>query len=305
MASDMKLTQIDLNLFVVFDMIYSERNLTRAAERLAVTQPTVSNALARLRRTYGDPLFVKTSQGMQPTAFAQSIAGHVSDALRLLTTSAQGPAQFDPAHSTRVFRTSMLELFDAMALPVLIPTLARLAPHVELHSYRVSRGELAGALERGAVDLAVEIPLADTRNLIFETILHESYVCAVRPDHPMVGQDMTLDRYLDLEHIHVSGRPRGVGAEDAALRRIGKRRIIRARLQSHLALADIIRQSDMAVTLTQSRARALGLAVFPVPFDIQPLELRLYRHVRSDGDAAVLWLYDQIKNLGAGSARRV
>lgn len=293
----MKLTQIDLNLFVVFDIVYAERNLTRAAERLSITQPAVSNALARLRSSLKDPLFVRTSNGMEPTAFAESIAGRVRDALQSIHVAAQPPDLFDPAESNRGFIISMLDFYGATALPKISATLERAAPGTTLNSVRLPRSDLHQALERGHIDLATDIPFQNNTDLISHTLVKDNYVCAVREGHPVLDGEFTMDTYLSLKHVHVSGRRYGEGAIDMALRKSGLKRDVMIQLQSHLAVSEIVQSTDLAVTLTEGWANALPLAVRPLPIKVAPLEIKLYRHMRSNGDAAAVWLFDLIKNL--------
>jgi DNA-binding transcriptional LysR family regulator len=288
------LSRIDLNLFVVFDTIYAERNLTRAAERLSLTQPAVSNALARLRRSLDDPLFVKTRSGMEPTALAESIAEPIAEALQLMQGVSSRNRVFDPASSKRSFRLSLLDLHAEMILPRLLQRLRSVAPGVGLDIQRTARADLSRALSQGTVEIASDIPLADTGNLVAQVALRDPYVCALRPDHPLANEPLTLERYLSLTHIHVSSRPKGAGAVDLALRKSGTRRKIGLRTHSYLAVGDMVRNSDMGVTLTRSWALAQGLTTLPLPLTVAPMEIRLYRHLRSDGDAAILWLFDLI-----------
>lgn len=290
----MRLTQIDLNLFLVFDAIRNEGSLTRAAQVLSVTQPAVSNALARLRAALGDPLFVRAGSGMTPTAFADSIAPQVAQALQLLAVAAQPPAQFDPARSARSFRLSMPDLFNSLVLAPLAARLEHRAPQVSLRNFRAARGELRPALARGNLDLAIEVALPDTTGLIALPFRSERHVCALRPGHPMARAPLTLDRYLALGHVHVSGRRRGSGAVDLALKSIGARRRVHLRLQHFLAVGTVVAGSDLAVSLPESWARLLGLTALPLPFDVPPQDTFLYRHSRSDGDAAVMWLWDML-----------
>src|SRR6185312_10545928 len=131
----MRSSKVDLNLFVVFEAVYRTRNLTRAAEALFITQPAVSNALARMRKAFDDPLFVSTSSGMVPTPAAENIIGRVREALQLLDSSTHAGGRFDPATSQRTFRLSMNDLTEALLLPALEDALQRLAPGIRIESY--------------------------------------------------------------------------------------------------------------------------------------------------------------------------
>lgn len=292
----MRLTSLDLNLFLVFDTIYAERNLTRAAERLSLTQPTVSNALARLRVALDDPLFVKSPGGMQPTSFADSIAERVRDALNLLQTVSHAAERFDPGISQRIFRLSVLDLYDAELLPGLMAHLNKKAPGVEVRVMRLPRADLAKALARGTVEIAADIPLMDTTNLISAPIIQDRFVCAMRPDHPAGEGDLTLDAYLAQKHIHISSRYQGAAAVDIALRKMGARRRFGVQMQNYYSVQAILQQTDMVATLTEGVARRLGLWTRPLPIEVKPLEIRLYRHIRSEGDAALDWLFGYLLN---------
>lgn len=134
----MKLNRIDLNLFVVFETIYAKRNLTRAAEVLSISQPAVSNALLRMRRTFNDQLFVSTPQGMVPTPVAENIIGRVGEALQLLNSSVQESNLFTPDSAQRVFRVSMADLTETLLLPSLGDVLQRQAPGIRIKSFLVT-----------------------------------------------------------------------------------------------------------------------------------------------------------------------
>ncbi len=137
----MNLSKVDLNLFIVFDAIYTEANLTRAGQIVGITQPAVSNALARLRETFNDPLFVRTAQGMVPTPMAQNIIGPVRNALSLLRVSVQESRIFNPAQAAKTYRISMTDLTEAIILPPLFQRLRRLAPTVIIESFRPNAGK--------------------------------------------------------------------------------------------------------------------------------------------------------------------
>ena len=137
----MNLNKVDLNLFIVFDAIYTEANLTRAGQIVGITQPAVSNALARLRETFNDPLFVRTAQGMVPTPMAQNIIGPVRNALQLLRVSVQESRTFDAKQANKTYRISMTDLSEQILLPPLFQRLRRLASGVERH---IDRHDLLG-----------------------------------------------------------------------------------------------------------------------------------------------------------------
>src|SRR5690606_9660930 len=225
-AFPMKLSQVDLNLFVVFDTIYSEQNLTRAAEILHITQPAVSNALNRLRDTVDDPLFVRTAKGMRPTPVAQNLIEPVRAALRQFESCLQSRDQFDPATASRVFRINAGDIAEPMFLPALARHFENHCPGLRLEVLFVDRSEAPLEMAAGNLDIAIDAPLLSHPELNSIRLLRDDYVCALRRDHPLAQSELTLENYLSLRHIHISSRVRGPGHVDIALRASGQRRDI-------------------------------------------------------------------------------
>ena len=155
----MKLSDVDLNLFVVFDAIYTEGNLTRAGEIIGITQPAVSNSLSRLRSLFDDPLFVRTADGMVPTPVAQNIIGAIRQALGLIRSSVQESESFDPAVSDKRFRVSNGDLNQATLLPRLFRSMKKIAPNIAIDCYQVHRRDMGIELASGNLDLAIDVPL--------------------------------------------------------------------------------------------------------------------------------------------------
>jgi DNA-binding transcriptional LysR family regulator len=290
----MRLNTVDLNLFVVLDVIYTERNLTRAAEVLCLTQPTVSNALSRLRKTLNDELFVRTPQGMVPTPMTENIIGRVRDALQLMDSSVLEGDRFDAASSERVFRLSMNDVTEALLLPELMGDLSIQAPGMSVESYYSPRRDLAMALSSGQLEMAIDIAAGAHTDLCHQTLFRERYVCAVREDHPDVGDSLTLEHYLELGHIHVSSRPRGLGLVDMQLNKMGRRRQIHLRLQHYLVVPQVVRNTELALTVPDHWAKRAGLKSLELPFELPELESHLLWHRSADGDQANRWLRERI-----------
>lgn len=290
----MNVQNIDLNLFVVFDVIYSERNLTRAAERLHVTQPAVSNALRRLRDLFDDPLFVRGPEGMTPTPAARNMAGQVRESLQLLEIAASRQQEFDPAVSDKNVVVSMGDLAQILLLPRLIDKLQREAPGVSLDCVTLPRTDLELELASGSVDIAVDVPMPTARHLGQRPLLRDRYVCVVSDDHPLAGKTPSLDDYLALKHVHVSGRRRGIGHVDIALGRVGRQRNIHLRLQSHTAVLELLSGSDLAVTMPLALAKHYSLTWLELPFVVDGLHWQLLWHKSADEDPANRWLRDLV-----------
>lgn len=285
--------KIDLNLFVVFEAIYNKRNLTHAADLLCVTQPAVSNALARMRGTFNDPLFVSCSRGMIPTPLAERMYSQIGEALHLLKTAARQGDSFDPATAQQVFRVSMADLAEALLLPVLGETLEKEAPGLRIESYYTSRSEISQELATGAVHLAVDVPLIDDPMLFHAPLSVDRYACLLRADHPFRGDSLGLDDYLALGHIHVSSRKQGAGHVDATLARIGRKRTIQMRVQHYLVAPLIAQRTDLALTAPISLLRRHEGRILELPFEVAPLEWHCYWHRSLDQDQANQWLRDK------------
>lgn len=299
----MKLSDIDLNLFVVFDAIYTEGNLTRAGEIIGITQPAVSNSLSRLRHLFDDPLFVRTAEGMVPTPVAQNIIGPARQALGLIRASVQDSESFDPAASDKRFRISMTDLTQSIMLPYLFGHIKYMAPHIAIDCYHVRRRDMNIELASGNLDLAVDIPLTPDPQIRQSPLFSHPHVCVVRKGHPAIGKQLTTDAYLALGHIHISSRRGGLGHPDLALGKMGKRRHIALRTQHYLATPELVSRTDLALTVPRVFADFLvsqyPVTYFELPFAVPNLETHLYWHEGTDQDQANRWMRELILALPA------
>ncbi|MNO82338.1 HTH-type transcriptional regulator SyrM 1 [compost metagenome] len=294
----MNLSKVDLNLFIVFDAIYTEANLTRAGQIVGITQPAVSNALARLRETFNDPLFVRTAQGMVPTPMAQNIIGPVRSALQQLRVSVQESRTFSPAQANKTYRISMTDLTEEVILPPLFQRLRRQAPNVHIESFLARRREMTTELAAGRLDFAVDAPLNTDPQVRHVKLLEDRYVCAMRQGHPMAKARISLDEYMSLTHIHISTRRSGLGYTDLALGKMGLQRKVALRSQHYLMASMVVQQTDMAMTVPERFARQHNLHYTDLPIkDVPRLETHLYWHESTDRDPANRWMREQIIEL--------
>ncbi len=291
----MRINEVDLNLFLLFDTIYAKRNLTRAAEVLCITQPAVSNALGRLRKAFGDPLFISTPGGMMPTPVADNIAGRVAEALNLLSGSLQEGDLFLPASADKVFRLSMNDSAETLLLPPLGDILQQQAPGIRIASFYSNRADVPRELAAGALDLAIDAPLINDPQLCHTPLMTEPYVCMLRQGHPLADRPLQLDDYLGMEHVHVSSRRQGLGYVDAALARLSLQRNIQMRVQHYLVAPLIIQRTDMALTVPLRLAQGYAATIQPLPFELPALEWHLYWHRSADLDQANSWMRTQLK----------
>lgn len=296
----MRLNQVDLNLFIVFETIYTERNLTRAAEILCLSQPAVSNALSRLRRTFNDPLFIRSNKAMMPTPVAENIIGRIRDALLLMNSSLNEGGVFQPDKSDKTFRINMSDLIAAMILPPLEEAVTGKAPGINLESYHIPRQDLVRELATGAMDFVIDAPVLSDPQLCHAPLLRERYVCLLRRDHPFVGDRLRLEDYLGFDHIHVSSRRSGQGHVDIALNSMGYKRHIHLRLQHYMVAPLVALRSDMALTAPLGLVRQYDARIMELPFELPEMELHLYWHKSRDADQANRWMREKIMEISLG-----
>ena len=289
----MNLKETDLNLFIAFDVIYTEKNLTKAGQVLGITQPAVSNALSRLRELFGDDLFIRTSKGMIPTPVANQIIKDVRSALSLIQNTISETEKFDPSLAEMTFKISIGDSSEYRLLPLLIKELAEIAPKIKVETYLTPRKDAPRELASGTIDFSIDPPIHSDPHLRHEKIYEEDYVMIVRKDHPILNlKEITIEDYLKLSHIHISNRKTGLGHVDMALYRLGLSRDISLRAQHFLVAPYIVEQSDLAITTTKGFAVDRDLAWRELPFEIEPLILHLYWHEAKDSDPSTKWMKD-------------
>lgn len=287
----MQLSRVDLNLFVVFDVIYRERNLTRAADTLHITQPAVSNALNRLRETFDDKLFVRRSGQMVPTPLAENIIERVRTALIHLESSFNEHDDFDPATSTRRFSFAMNDTSESYLLPLLMAHLQQHAPHIYIESFAVPRKDMEKEFASGDLDFALDVPLINNPQLTHQSLTQDRFVCVARENHPELENGLSLEKYLTLPHIHISSRRSGQGYIDLHLNRHGLQRNVLLRVQHSRAAPPIVAKTNMLLTIPETLAKdQQGLQTFHLPFALPNLDWHLYWPNNYTNDKGHHWM---------------
>jgi DNA-binding transcriptional LysR family regulator len=285
---------LDLNLLVVLDAIYGEGGVTRAAEKLNLTQPAISHALARLRLLFDDPLFVRQGRALAPTPLTRGLIAPLRRSLTELGLLVREVGRFDPQHSEARFTVAMRDPTELVALPPTIARLARTAPRVDLRSVQVARRNLEGALAAGTIDLAIDVPLPLSEKVRRERVAADPLVVVVRKSHPAIRRGFGLDAYLAQQHVMVTSRRKGPGFEDLALAEQGLHRQIRLRCRNYVAAFRVVGETDLILTMPRRYAGVLncgfGNRALPLPFETPTLDLHLYWHEAVDQDPANLWL---------------
>jgi DNA-binding transcriptional LysR family regulator len=298
----MNVGDVDLNLLRVFDAVLHERGVTPAAARLGLTQPAVSNALARLRAVFGDALFVRTGAGMDATPFARELAEPVRQALALLESAlAHGPG-FDPGTSTRAFRFYMSDLGQIEFLPPLVERVQGSAPRVRLEAVALDVEDISAALAAGALDLAVGFLPALGPPVRRQALFRDPYVCLMRADHPAIGKTLTRKKFLEASHALVSYRG-GHRVIEEALERAGLARRIALRVPHFTVVPMVLERSDLILILPLRVARVYEkrgrFKWLPPPVPIPPADVAVHWHERFEADPGNRWLREQLAELFA------
>jgi DNA-binding transcriptional LysR family regulator len=296
----MNVNDLDLNLLRVFDAVLRDRSVTSAARHLHLTQPAVSNALARLRALFEDALFVRTSTGMDATPFARELAEPVRQALALLESAlAHGPG-FDPATSTRSFRFYMSDLGQIEFLPPLVERVQRLAPRVRLEAVGLEVEDIGDALASGGLDLAVGFLPGLGRPVERRALFRDPYLCLMRAGHEI--KSLTRKNFVNASHALVTYRG-GHRVIEETLERAGLARRIALRVPHFTVVPMVLERSDLILTLPARVARVYErrgrFKVLPPPVPIPPAEVAVHWHERFERDAGNRWLREQVVELFA------
>ena len=292
------ISRIDLNLFVVFDAIYTEGGITRASDMLKLSQPATSHALRRLRELIGDPLFIRQGNAITPTPLAHELIGPVRRALGEIEGSLNQLSTFDPATSEREFKIGMRQVVESAAIPELINEINDTAPHVKISSVYHNRASFQTELSTGTLAAAIDVLQPRDHGIRHKQLAGGKMVVVARKGHPVVQGRISMASYLEQDHILASSRRLGPGIEDYELSRLGFQRRIKLRCQHYWTACKVANQSDMLVTMPERYARAtndpLENQIVPFPIDIPAHDIFLYWHSSADNDHANRWLREQI-----------
>lgn len=299
----MNISTFDLNLLRVLDALLRERNVSRAAERLSLSQPAVSNALNRLRDLLDDPLLVRVGRSMQPTPRALALEAPIRDALQRIEQSLSGDAPFDPASSRQRFRIAVTDYVELILMPRLLNLLAERAPGLRIDIQHLSPSLPAEALDKGELDLVLgrfeQVPGRFQR----QQWVSETLQLVAHRGHPQLAGGLDLPRFLGLRHLWVhGGQTRGM--VDQWLGEQGLARNIVYTTPNYLQAAHIVASSELVAVLPSRLAHyfagLLPLQLHALPFEVGPFHLDIVSLGLRQRDAALQWLIEQIVALGQG-----
>lgn len=302
------MSPIDLNmrLLQIFDEVHRTRSVSKAAERLETSQPSVSLGLGKLREHFGDPLFVKTSSGMDPTPCAQQLLPTIRSALELQSQILGMKSSFDPGSSDRLFRICMTDVTQMVVLPHLLERLKRTAPGVSIEVHRITE-QTVRSLETGQIDLVVGFIPALGAGFYQQRLLMRDFVCIASSRHPRVKKTMSLATFDAEAHVVVTAGGSGLQhAEETLLARKAKRRVL-LRVPDLLGLGPIIANSELLATVNRPVGHLLaskeGLRVFEHPVKITRYPVKQHWHERYHLDLPNQWLRQMMAEIMSPSAK--
>lgn len=299
------LDHVDLNLLRVFQAIVEERSLTRAGQRLALSQPAISYSLGRLRTLFDDPLFIRTRAGMQPTPIALELSSIVARALDTVREALRYAEHFDPAQSTRTFRLSLSDAGELAYLPPICEALHQQAPRVTLRIEPMPVEEIEDALRASRLDFAIgNLPTLMARThhqLLFE----ETYVCMTRKRRGLPrAKELGLKAFLEASHVQITSVEHSHHAIDDAFRSQGVGRHIALELPHFVALPNVLAVTDLFATLPRRLAQIFnrdgGFQIYELPVTLPIAAVTMHWHEHFDKDEGNVWL----RKLMGGIVRR-
>ena len=294
----MHISRVDLNLFIVFEAIYTEGSVTRASLKLNLTQPAISHALGRLRVMFDDPLFVRQGHLMVSTPLSRSIIEPVRQSLRGFEVTLNKLNRFDPATTEKEFTLALRDVLESTVLPPLMVALEQAAPQAKVAAVQVDRRELESELQAGTLDCAIDVLLPLSPEIRHVRILADRTLVVARRGHPRLLNGITLDTYLKEEHILASSRRKGPGIEDFELSRLGLQRKIRLRCQHYFAACRVVSQTDLILTMPERYARVANQQfdnqLLPLPLEMPAWDVYLYWHANVEDDPANKWLRERL-----------
>jgi DNA-binding transcriptional LysR family regulator len=282
---------IDLKLLTIFQEIYKTRSISQAAENLEMGQPAVSMSLAKFRKHFNDPLFVRTSAGMEPTPHAQQLIQPVREALALLKMALGHQTSFDPKTSARMFKLCMTDVGQRVLMPHLLPRLSEIAPSVKIDVSYVSERTSKG-LESGDIDLAIGfLPELDA-GFFQQKLFTDKFVCVVNGQHPRIKGKLSLEQYQTESHVVITQQGTGHGIVEQTLASLKIHRNIGLRIPNYLGVSSTMESTEFIATVPHRFALALGknVRVVELPFKIPEYRVMQHWHERYARDPGIEWL---------------
>jgi len=288
------LKDLDLNLLVVFDQLLVERRVSKVADNLGLSQPAVSNALSRLRKMTDDPLFLRTTRGMEPTPFAQQLAEPIALALGMIHSAVNQRISFEPSTSKRAFTVGMTDVGEIYFLPALMDELAKVAPGVRMRTVRTTAANLKDEMEAGRIDLAIGLLPQLEAGFFQRRLFKQRYVCMFRKGHRLDKRKVTLAEFCSAKHVVVVSEGTGHGKVDELMERSGVVRDVVLTVPHFVAVGQLLHHSDIVATVPERLAQALAgpfdLVYVSHPVTLPEIAINVFWHAKYHKDPANEWL---------------
>jgi len=290
----MELHELDLNLLIIFNQLLVERRVSKVADNLGVSQPAVSNSLAKLRKLLGDELFLRTPKGMEPTPYADQLAESVSYALSMIHSGINQRTSFEPSTAKRSFTIGMTDVGEIYFLPALIERLRRDAPGVTLSTVRNTTVNVRDEMEAGKVDIAIGLLPHLKAGFFQRRLFMQSYVCLMRRGHRLDKRKISAAEFCAAEHLVVVSAGTGHGKVDELLQRSGIERTVRLNVPHYVSVGHILQGSDLIATVPERLADRLldpfGLVKVAHPAKLPDIAINLFWHAKYHRSPANRWL---------------
>ena len=305
----MDISDLDLNLLVIFDALLRTHSVSATARHLNMSQPATSFALNRLRKAFDDPLFIRTPHGVHPTPYAEGLALPLATILESIRSDILHRSAFDPATAQRAITLNMHDVGELVFLPPILKRIMSIAPGIEVRTVNREMGEIEPALRAGEVDLVIgHFPELHVATLFQQRLFSHSFVCIVRKGHPIAGHEMTRRQFIDGVHgiVHATGQTRDVLS--AELEAQGLTRRIALSIQHYLAVPMILSASDLIFTVPYAIGEQLAklgeIKLLNPPFKEKRRVVKQYWHTRFHQDPANKWMRGVVAELFVQSNQR-
>ena len=290
----------ELHLIHVFDAIMTERSITRAADRLAMTQPAVSNVVSRMRHHWGDPLFIRKGRNIEPTSYAISLWHQIKDPIYELN-KAISTTEFDPSTSKRRFRVAVTEVTVGLIWAELTEQLNKLAPGVDLHAVPYRSDSTYEDLKESNIDIAIGFLTEHDRSLRSTLLVQGGLRLAMRKGHPLAKINISMDEFIEAEHLMVSLSGEARGQIDTHLNQHNLSRRIAVTVNHFAVVPKILLNSDLicAVPIVLSNSSDFNNDLFftELPFEIEPMYIYSIWHARNDRGKDIIWFRNIIEEI--------
>lgn len=298
----MNLSDVDLNLLKVFEALYIEKNVTKAAHKLGVAQSSLSSSLKRLRKLFQDELFIRSADGMLPTKRAVTVESDISECLDSVRRAMREPIQFCPSTSTKLFTIGGSDFTAFTILPSLIKYLGEHAPHVRLEMKPILPGETVDQIERGSVDFAICAGSFNPKKLFHLPLFEEDMQVITSKKNSLLGKDkkLTSKKYAQLQHIYIASKGEGEKIVDRALKKLKLKRDIYLTVQNFLIVPFIVENSDLVATVSRRVAYQCSqrskLNIHPFPTKIEKNKFNILWGKTTNNDPEIQWLIQAISH---------